>query len=76
MRNLLIRALRELTPTQEQVARDLKLSSSALRRYRDGSRGVPRELLGPLAKLMRRRARRLEELATKLEEASDKEAEP
>ncbi len=68
LRRLVARAIRALTPSVEEVAEKLELSSSALRRYRGGSRGVPPSVARKLALLMRQRAKELERLAARLEE--------
>ena len=70
LRVLLARALEALTPTVEDVADELRVSSSALRRYRLGDRTVPADLLRRLGRLMRRRVRRLEDLAARIEDAA------
>ena len=72
LRRLLVRAIDILSPSVEEVAERLGLSSSALRRYRDGSREVPPRLARKLARLMRRRAEQLERLAARLDEENDR----
>lgn len=68
-RLLLARALAALTPTRRGViAPALGIHDSALRRYLDGSRGVPRGLLREVAALLRARAGLLTQLAHTLEQ--------
>ena len=64
---LLRRVLDAATPGVAQVAGQLGVSASALRRYRDGSRGVPLALFIRLARVLRERAARLTRLADELE---------
>ncbi len=59
--------------TVETLAERLDLSTSALRRYRQGTRGVPPALLTRLAKAMRKQAKVLEAMANRLDnEASSR----
>lgn len=54
--------------TVETLAERLDLSTSALRRYRGGSRGVSPTLLTDLAKAMRKQAKALEAMADRLDD--------
>ena len=65
---LVSRAIRLVTMTVEVLAERLDLSTSALRRYRGGSRGVPPALLTDLAKAMRKQAKALEAMADRLDD--------
>jgi hypothetical protein len=56
LRRLIAKALKVGTPTIEGYARDLGLSTSALRRYRLGNRTPPAALASRLARLLRQRA--------------------
>ena len=67
LRLLFIRALRLATPSIEDIAADLGVSTSAVRRWRLGDRNVPLKAAGALAKLLRRQARDLEQVATELD---------
>ncbi len=71
-RRLVSEAIRAATLSVEQLARALRLSSSALRKYRHGARGVPPALLTTLARVLRQHARRLGRLADQLERAGRK----
>ena len=71
-RRLVREAIRAATLSVEQLARALRLSTSALRKYRQGERGVPPPLLTALAQTLRRHARRLMRLAERLERAGRK----
>ncbi len=53
--------------TLAELAARLGVSVSAVCRYRDGSRAVPKEVLARLAEVLREQARELEELANALE---------
>ena len=68
-RRLVRTALRAASPSVEDLARVLRLSSSALRKYRQGTRSVPASLLGSLARALRAQAARLTALADRLERA-------
>ncbi len=70
---LVRRAIRLVTMTVETLADRLDLSTSALRRYRGGSRGVSPALLTDLAKTMRKQARSLEAMADRLDDEAHKE---
>ena len=54
--------------TVETLAERLDLSTSALRRYRQGTRGVSFALLTDLAKAMRKQAKALEAMANRLDD--------
>ena len=71
-RRLVRQAIREVTLSVETLAARLRLSSSALRKYRQGERGVPPGLLTALAGALRRHARQLVQLAVKLKRARGK----
>ena len=60
---LVSRAIRLITMTVETLAERLDLSTSALRRYRQGTRGVTPALLTDLGKAMRRQGQALEAMA-------------
>ncbi len=64
---LVSRAIRLVTMTVETLAERLDLSTSALRRYRGGSRKVSPALLTDLAKAMRKHAVALEAMADRLD---------
>ncbi len=64
---LVSRAIRLITMTVETLADRLDLSTSALRRYRGGSRRVSPALLTDLAKAMRKHAVALEAMADRLD---------
>jgi len=68
-RRLVRTALRAASPSVEELARAVRLSSSALRKYRQGTRSVPGSLLGSLARALRAQAARLTALAERLERA-------
>jgi len=68
-RRLVRIALRAASPSVEELARAVRLSSSALRKYRQGTRSVPGSLLGSLARALRAQAARLTALAERLERA-------
>lgn len=71
-RDLFQRAVQAATPTVETIALQLRVSSSALRRYRLGNR-VPRpEIAGKLARLLRAQAQVMVRLAGQLEATTDK----
>jgi ribosome-binding protein aMBF1 (putative translation factor) len=72
-RRLVRQAIREVTLSVETLAARLRLSSSALRKYRQGQRGVPPVLLAALARALRAQARRLVQLASALERAGGKQ---
>jgi transcriptional regulator with XRE-family HTH domain len=73
LRHLIGKALEKATPSVEEVAAELRLSSSALRRYRLGNRTPPAALVRHLAGLLRRRAAVMVRLATELEATVSKE---
>jgi len=54
-------------PGLKQLARPLGLSYAALRRYRLGNRTPSPDVLGRLAKELRRQSKRLERIASNLE---------
>lgn len=54
--------------TVETLAERLDLSTSALRRYRQGTRGVTPALLTDLAKAMRKQAKALNAMADRLDD--------
>jgi predicted transcriptional regulator len=60
-------ALKSLTPTMEDVGRWLGMSTSALRRYRLGNRGISPAVVSGLVKLLRKQARTLDRIASDLE---------
>lgn len=70
---LIGKALEAATPTVEECARDLGLSSSALRRYRLGNRIPTTDLVRKLAALLRRRAAGMVRLADQLDTTTTKE---
>ncbi len=65
---LVSRAIRIVTLTVETLAERLDLSTSALRRYRQGTRGVTPPLLTDLAKAMRKQAKALNAMADRLDD--------
>ena len=65
---LVSRAIRIVTMTVETLAERLDLSTSALRRYRQGTRGVTPALLTDLAKAMRKQAKALNAMADRLDD--------
>ena len=70
LRNLmeeLFEAAKSLTITD--LANELGVSTSYLRKVRDGTRPMPEHWLPDLARLLRKRARHLEGLAKRLERA-------
>jgi len=71
-RRLVRLALRAASPSIEELAGVLHVSSTALRKYRQGTRGVPGLLLVKLARTLRQQARRLTRLAEALERAGRK----
>ena len=74
LRRLIAKALGAAAPTVEDCARELGLSSSALRRYRLGNRTPTAALVHQLAALLRRRAAAMVRLAAQLEATTtDKE---
>ncbi len=73
LRRLIARGLEAVTPTVEDIAKQLALSSSALRRYRLGNRTPPAKLVRSLARLLRARATQLERLAARLDQAATKQ---
>jgi hypothetical protein len=73
LRRLIGKALEVATPTVEECAAELRLSSSALRRYRLGDRTPPNSLVCRLAGLLRRRAGVMVRLAGELETTIGKE---
>jgi transcriptional regulator with XRE-family HTH domain len=73
LRRLIGKALEAATPTVEECAAELGLSSSALRRYRLGDRTPTTTLVKRLAGLLRRRAAVMVRLATELEATVSKE---
>ncbi len=70
LRRLIARGLEAVTPTVEEIAKQLALSSSALRRYRLGNRTPPAKLVRSLARLLRARAEQLKRLAAQLDHAA------
>src|SRR5712691_8233771 len=68
------KALEAATPTVEALAARLGLSSSALRRYRLGSRTPSPRLVRAFAAELRREARVLEGVADQLDELTTQEA--
>jgi transcriptional regulator with XRE-family HTH domain len=68
-RRLVRTALRAASPSLEELARVLSVSSSALRKYRQGTRSVPGALCAALARALRAQAARLTALADRLERA-------
>lgn len=70
LRCLIARALNAVAPAVEDIAKQLALSSSALRRYRLGNRTPPAKLVRSLARLLRARAEELERLAAQLDQAA------
>ncbi len=68
-RRLVRTALRAASPSLEDLARAVRVSSSALRKYRQGTRSVPRVLCAALARALRAQAARLTALAKRLERA-------
>ncbi len=54
--------------TVETLAERLDLSTSALRRYRQGNRGVTPALLTALAKALRKQAEALKAMADRLDD--------
>ncbi len=72
---LIGKALAQATPSVEDCARELGLSSSALRRYRLGNRAPPRKVLQRLVALLRRRAAVMVSLAAELESTIRREDE-
>jgi transcriptional regulator with XRE-family HTH domain len=73
LRLFFIRALRLASPSVEQLAAGLGVSTSAVRRWRLGDRNVPPEAAATLAKLLRRQARELERVAAELDRFTDSE---
>ncbi len=67
------RALRLATPSIEQIAAGLGVSTSAVRRWRLGNRNVSPEVAAKLAKLLRRQARNLEGVAAELDRFTESE---
>lgn len=67
LRLLFTRALRLASPSIEQVATSLGVSTSAVRRWRLGNRNVSPEVAAKLAKLLSRQARNLERVAAELD---------
>jgi transcriptional regulator with XRE-family HTH domain len=74
LRRLIGEAIETATPTVEDCAAALGLSSSALRRYRLGDRVPSADLVTRLARLLRRRAAVMVRLATELEATVTEEA--
>ena len=73
LRRLIARALETATPTVEDIAAKLAMSSSALRRYRLGNRTPPPALVRRLVRLLHDQAQRLERLGAQLDHAVTKE---
>jgi transcriptional regulator with XRE-family HTH domain len=73
LRLLFTRALRLASPSVEQLAASLGVSTSAVRRWRLGNRNVSGEVAGKLAKLLRRQARDLERVAAELDRFTESE---
>ncbi len=57
----------------DEVATKLGLSTSTLRRYRDGSRGIPSTVVRRLSGVLRHHAKRLNRLADRLDESRNEE---
>lgn len=73
-RELVRRALRVATPSMEDLAARLRLSTSALRRYRLGSRTPGSTVLRRLAAVLRERAAVMVRIARELEASAKEEA--
>lgn len=67
LRHLVADALRAATPTMEDLAQTLDLSTAALRSYRLGTRTPAPAFRRKFAKLLRNQAERLMRVATRLE---------
>ena len=67
------RALELTTPTLKQLAKELGVKHDILRRYRIADRQPTPDLARRLAKVMRKRAQKLEREAARLENAADDE---
>jgi transcriptional regulator with XRE-family HTH domain len=67
LRRLIVKALKIVTPTVEECAEELGLSTSALRRYRLGNRQPSPALALKMAALLRRRTEAMVRLADQLE---------
>ena len=70
LRQLVISAIRSATPSVEALAHRLGLSTSALRRYRQGNRTPSEEVVQQLASELRRQAAQLIREAERLEGAT------
>jgi transcriptional regulator with XRE-family HTH domain len=73
LRLLFTQALRLASPSVEQLAARLGVSTSAVRRWRLGNRNVPPAAAAKLAKVLRRQARGLERVAAELDRITDSE---
>lgn len=65
---LIAKALRAATPRMEDLARALKISGSALRAYRLGTRKPAPTFRSNLARVLRAQSERLQQIAKRLEE--------
>ena len=72
LQSLVRRALRATTPTVEELAARLQLSTSALRRYRLGNRTPSPTVLRDLAGVLRDQAAVMVRLAGELEASAKK----
>jgi transcriptional regulator with XRE-family HTH domain len=70
LRQLVIIAIKAASPSLESLAARLKLSTSALRRYRQGNREPSAETVQHLAAELRQQATRLVRAAERLEQAT------
>jgi len=71
-RTLVVKALRAAAPGLKELSRRLRLSSSALRRYRLGDRTPSPAVMRRLARELRLQGKRLERLAHTLEAEATK----
>ena len=69
---LIADALKEAVVAMEELARRAGLSSSALRRYRQGNRTPSSRVLRRVARELRSQGKRLERLARNLEREAEK----
>jgi transposase-like protein len=67
LRAAVAKAVQLFSPSLEDLAGELGVSTSALRRWRDGSRQVPSELSSALAATLRSHAWKLEQQAQVLD---------
>jgi transcriptional regulator with XRE-family HTH domain len=67
LRRLIVRALQTASPSVEEIAARLGLSTSALRYYRLGKREPSADTVRDLAAVLRRQAAKLEVMAEQLE---------